>query len=104
MVRILVVKNDAAKLDINLIAERTKEDVKKGTVPDEGIAIFECGKGDIPWDWPEQVIQVGECVADFEVPPSVTIGADGDAEMQLVLIIMDILNGEVEQEDTGEIG
>jgi hypothetical protein len=101
MVHVLVVQSDA-NLDTSIIADRTKEVVKKNSIPEEGIAIYDCGKGDIPWDWAEQVIQVGECIMEMQVPPSVVIKSDGDAEMQLILYIQDILNGEVEQEDTGE--
>jgi hypothetical protein len=103
MVKVLVVQNKEVNLDQSIIADQTKEVVKKNSLPeDEGIAIYDCGKGDTPWEWAEQVIQVGECLADMPMPPSVIIQADGDAEMQLILYIQDILNGEVEQEDTVE--
>jgi hypothetical protein len=103
---VLVVQNKEARLDINIIADRTKEEVRKNNLPTDGIAIFDCGIGalesTVPWDWAEQIIQVGECIMEMKVEPSVIIGADGDAEMQLILYIQDLLNGEVEQEDTGE--
>jgi hypothetical protein len=103
MVHVLVVQNKEANLDATVIADRTKEEVRKNSLPqDEGIAIYDCGKGDIPWDWAEQIIQVGECVMEMEIPPSIVIDTDGDAEMQLVLYITDILNGEAGQEDIGE--
>jgi hypothetical protein len=106
MVHVLVVQNKEARLDATIIADRTKEQVRKNSIPEEGIAIFDCGEGElestIPWDWAEQIIQVGECIMEMKVEPSVIISADGDAEMQLVLYIQDILNGEVEQEDSVE--
>ena len=78
-----------------------EEDVKINTFPTgDGIAVFEAGRGQIKWDWPDYVVTVGEVdVGRHDV--DVHLDAVGDVGAQLRQIIDSILLEFVDDEEEG---
>lgn len=72
---ILVIVDNEIRVEPDFIANNVKEEVKLNSVPQDGIAIFQCGKPlpDGNWDW---VAKLGNCLApidesihiDLEIP------------------------------------
>jgi len=61
--RSIIIVGPEVKLDLDYIRRETPEiEIMQNTLPDEGVAIYDCGKS-IDWSWPNEVGVVGECSA-----------------------------------------
>jgi len=99
--KILVIIDQDAKIDIPFLTNQLREEITKNSVSQDGISIFECGTP-IPleeWDW---IGQVGNCNAPMEVSVEVEIPLDDDPQGNLLTALSAVLEGMDTDEAIGE--
>jgi len=62
--RSVIIIGPDIKIDLDYIRREVgpEIDITQNTLPEDGVAIYNCGKP-IDWSWPNEVVVVGECLA-----------------------------------------
>jgi len=95
---LIIRESPTAPPDLAYLKTKTEEEIKVNSVPEEGIAIYDCSHTEKPWDWAEYTIVVGTCQLGRNRADA-TINQEGAEEQILNIIETVITPGEGEEEE-----